>query len=189
MISPNLPNLMMRPLIALCTSLLLAAGCATVQTDYDAQVNIHNYHSYLLESVNHHPDEAAFNNPLNEKRLRTAVETNLATKGLHPVAEGATPDCIVRLSFGSRQVVENEPSPVHFGLGWGGYHRGFGGSMAFENDVHAYNDHRISVDLLDAKTRDPLWHVTINEDLNRLSGASAATRINQVVAEMFAKFP
>ncbi|MES1195583.1 MAG: DUF4136 domain-containing protein [Steroidobacter sp.] len=174
--------------VAAFATAILLAGCATVQTDYDPRVNVHNYHSYVLEYTGN-TNAAAFNNPLNAKRLRDAIEGQLASRGMHAVAEGETPDCIVSVSTGSRQVVENEPATPRIGIGFGWYHHGIGGSMAFDNDVYAYNEHRIAIDLLDGKSREPVWHASISENINRGSGASAEARIKDVVAQMFAKYP
>jgi hypothetical protein len=179
----KLPRLLVAALIA-----ILVTACATVQTDSDPRVNIHNYHSYQLDYTGN-TNATAFNNPLNAKRLREAIESNLASRGLHAAAEGDTADCIVSIATGSRQVVENEPTAPRIGIGWGWYGRGFAGSMAWDNDVHAYNEHRITIDLIDAKSKEPVWHASINENINEGSGTSAEARIRNVVAQLFAKFP
>lgn len=177
--------------VSLAATALVAttlAGCVTVQSDVDSRFNIHNYHSYQLEYTGS-TNASAFNNPINARRLRDAVEANLASRGFHAAAEGETPDCIVSVSTGSRQVVENEPvSPrVGFGFGWGG--RGYRSSVMWENDVYAYSEHRIAIDLLDNKTRDPIWHASINENINSGSGATAEARIRKAVDTLFTKFP
>jgi len=179
---------------ALSAALLLSACTTpTIRTDHDSKANLANYHTYSIEEPNSQPvgAERVFNNPLNQKRLRVAVENNLASKGLKPAAEGAPADSIVIISTGSRDVVESEPySPgPRFGFGWGWWHRGFGTSFMYDDSLYAYHEHRVSIDLLDAKTRQPVWHVTADEDINRLSGDSAEARINEVVAKMFEKYP
>lgn len=176
-----------RNLATLLFSAILVTACATVQTDYDPHVNFQNFHSYRLEYTGN-TNAAAFNNPLNAKRLRDAVESNLAARGMHAVAEGQVPDCVVRISTGSRQVVDNTPSP-RIGIGWGWYGRGIGGSMAWENDVYAYDEHRIAVDVLEGKTGEPVWHASVNANINQGSGISAEARIKDVVAKIFAKYP
>jgi len=167
---------------------VLLAGCVTVQSDVDPRFNVHNYHSYQLEYTGN-TNASAFSNPINARRLRDAVEANLASHGLHAAAEGETPDCIVSISTGSRQVVENEPvSPrIGFGFGWGG--RGYRSSVMWDNDMYAYSEHRIAIDLLDNKTRDPVWHASVNENINSGSGATAETRIRKAVDNLFTKFP
>ncbi len=181
-------SMLLRPLLFITTlALVILTGCTTIQTDSDPRVNMHNYHTYQLE-YSGNSNAVAFNNPLNAKRLRDAVETNLASRGMRPVAEGETPDCIVSVSTGSRQVVESDPG-THVGLGWGWFGRGFGGSLAWDNDVRAYSEYRIAIDLIDAKSHEPVWHASINENINRGSGASADTRIRTVVAQLFTKFP
>lgn len=175
-----------------CAALALLSACTTptVRTDYDAKASIAKYHTYSLEEpMPQAGPNRVFNNPLNQKRLRAAIESNLAAKGLQAAAAGASADCIVTMSSGSRDVIETEPGPIGWGVGWGWRHRGFGTSLAFSDDIYSYREHRISIDLLDAKTREPIWHVTADEDINRLSGTTAEARINEVVTAMFAKFP
>lgn len=174
--------------VIILAALSLLGGCATVQTDSDPRVNFHNYHTYQLEYTGN-TNATAFNNPMNARRLREAVEANLASRGMHPAAEGETPEVIVGVSTGSRQVVENEPSTPRIGFGFGWWGRGYGSSIAWDNDVRAYNEHRIAIDLIDGKSKEPVWHASMNENINRGSGASAEARIKEVVAQMFAKFP
>lgn len=175
---------------------VLALGaCSTPQVRYDtdARVNIADYHHYAWEQAANDTTAggAAFKNPLNVKRLRTAVDTNLTKHGLQPVVEGIAPDVYVTVSIGTRQNIETDyRSPVRFGMGWGYWHPGLMGSVAWDNDsVYTYREGRISIDLFDAKKREAIWHASVEQDMTYLTGDKAEARINEVVTAMFAKFP
>src|SRR5258708_15337340 len=69
-------------------------------------------------------------NPVNEARLRAAIQANLGTFGVHPGTEGA--DCLVGYGIGQRNVVDGYPG-YYGGIGWGdGWrHGGWGGYGAW----------------------------------------------------------
>lgn len=175
---------------------VLALGACTtpqVRYDTDARVNIADYHTYAWEQAANDATAGgpAFKNPLNVKRLRAAVDANLVKRGLQPVVEGAVPDAYVVIAIGTRQNIETDyRSPVRFGMGWGYWHPGFMGSVAWDNDsVYTYREGRVSIDLFDAKKHEAIWHASVEQDMTYLTGDKAEARINEVVAAMFAKFP
>lgn len=177
------------------TVLALSACSSTprVRHDADARVDMTNYHTYVWEQVTDDSGAGgpAFKNPLNQKRLRAAVEANLARHGLQPAAEGATPDSYVTVAMGTRQAVEAD-RPVRLGLGWGwgGWRSGMMGSVNWSTDgMYNYTEGRIAVDLYDARSRDPIWHAAVEQDLSYLTGRDAEARINAVVDAMFTRFP
>ena len=179
--------------------LLAVAACTTprVRSDADSHANISAYHTYGWEQSSDDvgPDGTAFNNPLNLKRLRAAVDANLAKRGLQPAAEGVKPDAYVKVSFGSRQTIETENSFPHVGVGFG-YGYGYGrrpwlmnSVMWDNNNLYAYREGRVAVTLFDAKKHEGIWHASVEQDLTDLTGDKAEARINEVVDAMFNKYP
>lgn len=180
----------------LCSAVLALSACSTtprVRHDADANANLGNYRSYVWEE----PEVAAtaggqaFKNPINEQRLRDAVQAQLAARGLQLAADGVMPDSYVTIAVGTRQTLEpDDRFPVRVGFGFGTWRPGFGSSIYMSNDgLYNYREGRISIDFYDATTRKPLWHATVEQDLSYLTGDNAQKRINAVVAAMFAKFP
>jgi hypothetical protein len=181
--------------LSMCSLVLLLAACTTprVRSDYDAKQAIGNYRSYVWEQAETDATAGgpAFDNPINEQRLRDAVDAQLAASGLQPAAAGATPDSYVTLAIGTRQAIDDrERFPVRFGFGFGTWSPGFGSSV-YLSDIGGYNyrEGRVTLDLYDAATRKPIWHATVEQDLSYMTGDSAQKRINQLVEAMFAKFP
>ena len=179
----------------LCSVVLQLSACSTPQVryDYDAKINIANYHRYVWEqaATEATPGGPAFDNPLNEQRLREAVEAQLSARNLQLAAAGEPPDSYVTLSIGTRHSIERDDRfPVRVGFGFGTWSPGFGSSVFFSNDgQYSYREGRLTIDFYDANTRKPIWHATVEQDLSYLTGVDAQKRIDAVVAAMFAKFP
>src|SRR3977135_4342549 len=81
-------------------------------------------------------------------------------------------DCLVGYGIGSSTVVE-DAYPYGWGWGW---------------DPYVYREGIIAVDLYDAKSRQPLWHASVEQSLYRLNGAEAEKRIDAAVAAIFTKY-
>ncbi len=130
-------------------------------------------------------------NPINENRLRIAIAARLQTLGMQPVTENA--DCLVGYGIGSRDVVEGA-YPVGWGIGAGWGRRGFVNAWGpgwgpgwYGPSV--YREGIIGVDLYDAKSKQPLWHATANQNLRDATGEAAEKKINAAVDAIFLKYP
>jgi Domain of unknown function (DUF4136) len=130
-------------------------------------------------------------NPVNEARLRAAIQANLGTVGVHPAGEGA--DCLVGYGIGQRNVVDGYPGyygGFGWGGGWGGRHGGWGGYGAWGWDYpYTYQEGVIGVDVYDGKSKQALWHASVNQNLNGVTGDKADKKIKDAVAAIFAKYP
>jgi hypothetical protein len=120
--------------------------------------------------------------PLNESRLRAAIATHLRT-GYIQEAPGAA-DCLVGYGIGSTYVVD--PGGPYYGYGWG---PGWGWYGWGWPGPYVYREGVIAIDLYDARTRQPLWHASVDQDLYGVSGAEAQKRIDAAVAALFTRFP
>jgi Domain of unknown function (DUF4136) len=116
-------------------------------------------------------------NPINEDRLRTAIAAHLKS-GIQSAPGNA--DCLVGYGIGSTQVVDYDG-----GYGWG-YPYGWGWGWP---GPYVYREGIISVDVYDARSRQPLWHASVNQSLYGVSGAEAEKRIDAAVAAIFTKYP
>lgn len=133
-------------------------------------------------------------NPVNEARLRAAIEANLSTVGVRPATENA--DCLVGYGIGQRNVVDGYPYG-YGGFGWGGgwgygWGRGGwgGGYGAWGWDYpYVYQEGVIGVDIYDGKSKQALWHATVDQNLNGVSGDKADKKIKDAVAAIFTKYP
>jgi hypothetical protein len=104
----------------------------------------------------------------------------------------------VGYGIGSRSSVEGA-YPVGWGWGAGfGYRRGWVGGWGWgpgwgpwgwDDGPYVYTQGIIGVDLYDAKTKQALWHATVNQDLREASGEKAEKKIDDAVTAIFQKYP
>ncbi|MFI4891076.1 MAG: DUF4136 domain-containing protein [Steroidobacterales bacterium] len=176
---------------------LLAVGaCATlpVTTDSNPNASVSSCRTYVFAHEHSAaPGQAggAFGNPLNSDRLRAAIAANLVARGIQPAGDPGSADCIVGYAMGSR-LVADEFAGYGIGWGWGGgwgWRHGYGyGGMGYDWPP-VYNEGRIAIDLFDAKSRQAIWHASVNTNVTDLTGPNAEVKINVAVGAIFAKFP
>jgi hypothetical protein len=174
--------------LAACTSL-------PVTTDSNPKLSVSSCHSYAFaqESFANSDHPAAYGNPLNAERLRVAVASNLAAKGIQHVERGTPADCVVGYAMGTRQVFNDYYAG--FGAGWGfgggygwGRRGGMYGGWGWDGPI-AQDETRIAVDLFDAKSHTPIWHASVSQNVSNLTGPNAEAKISAGTAAIFAKFP
>lgn len=136
------------------------------------------------------PARGGIANPVNEARLRAAISAHLQTLGVQLASSNA--DCLVGYGIGAHDVIEGA-YPIAWGAGFG-WHRGgwgwggWGGGWGWDAP-YVYREGIIGVDLYDARTREPLWHASANQDLTGVTGPKAEKKINDAVDAIFNKYP
>ena len=170
----------------------LFAGCTTLPVTIDANptLSVSNCHTYAFaqEHVANADQPAAYGNPLNAERLRLAIASNLAARGIQPVDRGSA-ECVVGYAMGSRQVFNDYYAG--FGAGWGsgwGRRGGLYGGWGWD-EPYVSDETRIAIDLFDAKSHTPIWHASVSQNVADLTGPQAEAKINAGTAAIFAKFP
>ena len=171
---------------------LSACNTVAVRTDYARDMSASMCHTYAfaMEHVANIDQPAAYANPLNAERLRTAIQYNMAARGIQLVDRSAA-DCVVGYAMGTRQVFDGYYGG-YYGAGWGfgGYRRGWGFAGGWGYDgPWVQNETRISVDLFDAKSHKPIWHASASQDVYELSGPKAVEKIDLATAAIFNKYP
>ena len=125
-------------------------------------------------------------NPVNEGRLRAAIAAHLETAGMQLAPSNA--DCLVGYGIGAHNVVEGA-YPIGWGAGFGFRRGGFGFGGFGWDGPYVSRQGIIGVDLYEAKTREPLWHASANQDLTGVTGEKAERKINEAVDAIFQKYP
>src|SRR3979411_3036180 len=89
--------------IGACLTALAACTTLSVRTDTNPTFPVVNCHSYAFaqEHVANADQPAEYANPLNAERLRSAIEANLAARGLQHADLGSA-DCVIGYAMGSR---------------------------------------------------------------------------------------
>ena len=95
-------------ILAVTTPLALAGCALQARSDVDARSSVGMCHTYTFgDAEQKHPDAApAFANPLNEKRLREAIQGKLTERGMQSAGEAAA-DCAVGYAIGSRLALDD----------------------------------------------------------------------------------
>jgi hypothetical protein len=171
------------------------AACTTlrVTTDVNPNFSVSNCHTYSFATEHSGGADAAFSNPLNGDRLRAAIESNLAARGVTKAADRTSADCVVGYALGTRQVFNDYYAG--WGAGWGvGYgwgrrgYGGWGGGWGYDGPW-VENETRIVVDVFDARAHKAIWHGAVSETVSDLQGPNADVKINAATAAIFAKLP
>ena len=159
-------------------------GCAslTVKSDVNTALigSVHcNTFAWAGSFRGNSPIRNTIANPLNESRLRAAISAHLGNTPIQPAPGNA--DCLVGYGIGSTAVVYPGWPYYGYGYGWGwGY--GWPGPYVYREGI-------IAVDLYDARSGQPLWHASVDQDLSGASGPEAQKRIDAAVAAIFTKYP
>ncbi len=170
------------------------AACTTlrVTTDVNPNFSVSNCHTYTFASEHSGGPDAAFSNPLNADRLRAAIESNMAAKGVTKAADKAAADCVVGYALGTRQVFNDYYGGWGpgwgVGYGWGRPGYGWGGGFGYDGPW-VENETRIVVDVFDARAHQAIWHGAVSQSISDLQGPNAVAKINAATAAIFAKLP
>jgi len=163
---------MKRTLVLLAVPVLLGAiGCSSlkVYNDYDDSMNFAHYRTYRWLPR----DEAAGVIPLYDKRIRTAVDHELANKGFEEVENGPV-DLIV-----SYEALLNERIQVRArDYYWHGYYP----------EIDRYQEGTLVIDLVDYTRNQLVWRAwasgVFDEDPRK-----ANEQINEAVYKIFKRYP
>jgi Domain of unknown function (DUF4136) len=180
-------NQIFRTCSVACTAVLMLSACITsrVTSDVASGASASQCHTFAWAGSFHNNGSGrSVANPVNESRLRSAIAANLAAKGVQPASGEA--DCLVGYGIGVQTVVEGGyPYPYGWGWGWrGGYYGAWGW-----DGPYAYREGIVAVDLYDGKSRQPLWHASVDQNVVGLTGAAADNKIKSAVAAIFTKYP
>lgn len=131
-------------------------------------------------------------NPVNESRLRAAIASHMQALGVQLTKEN--PDCLVGYGIGSHLVVDPGFGPYPYGpwgYGYGFGYWGWGGPWGpwGWDGPYVFREGMIGIDLYDARTREALWHASVDQNLYGATGADAEQKIDAAVAALFAHFP
>ena len=151
-----------------------------VKTDYDRSANFSQYKTYSWEKVQ-------TQNQLWVDRIKEAVNTALAVKGLTPVESGGDM-AIVAIEMTKNQQTLNTFYDG-FGGGWG-WRRGggFGGFGEATTTTDNYKVGTLVVDLFDARTKTLLWRGSASDTLSDKSDKNIKD-LDKGVQKMFDHFP
>jgi hypothetical protein len=172
------------------TAALLLSGtfsqASNVRTDYDHGANFLNHHTYSWGSVK-------ASNPLNEDRVKAAIEKDLQAKGWQLVASGGNATVFATDNVKSEREAETMYDGIGGGWGWGGW-GGFGGGFGMggfgEANTTEENQRvgHLVVDIFDVSSHHLLFRGVADDDLSNKASKNTKN-LDKDVNDMFKKFP
>jgi hypothetical protein len=151
-----------------------------VKTDYDRSANFSQYKTYSWEKVQ-------TQDQLWVDRIKEAVNTALAAKGLTPVESGGDVAIVAIEMTKNQQTLDTFYDGFGGGWGWrrGG---GFGGFGDATTTTENYKVGTLVVDLFDAHTKKLIWRGSASDTLSDKSDKNIKN-LDKGVQKMFGHFP
>lgn len=182
-------------LIALLSAL---AACTAPQprTDVAAGADFAAFHrfAWYAEDALFQPGEG--DKPLsllNRRRVVEAIEATLGAKGFTKAENREGADFLVAYSVGTRERIsgtemigEGFYRPWHWGWPYYGAGLGMGHALA---TFDSRTEGRLSIDVLDARTRKPVWHGVAPDTLSALDLEQSGTRVVRAAQSVLDRFP
>ena len=158
-------------------ALLLASAsfAQQVKTDFDRSTDFSYYRTYSWEKV-----QTA--DPLWVDRIKEAVNSALATKGLTPVASGGD------IAIVAIEMTKNQQTLNTFYDGFGGGWRWGGGFGNATTTVDNYKVGTLVVDLFDANSKQLIWRGSSSDTLSDKSDKNIKN-LDKGVQKMFEHYP
>jgi hypothetical protein len=156
-------------------TLLLACGAFAqqVKTDYDHKANFGQYKTYSWKEVQ-------TRDPLLVDRIKNAVNSTLAAKGLMEVPSGGD------VEVSAVEMTENQETQNTFYDSFGGRRVGRFGYATTTTDT--YKVGTLLIDLFDAKTEKLIWRSSSSDTLSNNPDKNTKN-LDNGVKKMFKHFP
>lgn len=151
-----------------------------VKTDYDHGVDFSRYHTFAYHSGKGMGQGRMINNSIVADRIHSAVEEDLASKGLH--LSQSNPDLYVSYFLGAKDE-QNVTDGFPYGIGrWG---------WGMWNDVMVtnYTEGTLVLDFIDAHTNKLVWRAYIQKAVNNPQDLGKEKNIDKMVSKAVKKFP
>ncbi len=197
----NIVNFKIRTALSLLVVLSISACATTLKSSVDvaehAEFGELKTYAWISDQPMFASNAAAPEvvNPLNEQRIRTAVEDQLQNKGYRKVSIDQA-DFVVAFTLGARERVRIQQHYNDFGYNYYGYHHGFNrfsrfgrgfGGFGSSVSVRTFTEGTLVVDIFENTEKEAIWHGSATK---RLSGDGATLElIDEAVTTLLAEFP
>ena len=176
---------MLRSLILAGSLIVLLTACSSISTDhdFDDQADFSKYVSYAwIPASAERIADPVEHSQLQDRRIRAAVERELAGKGI--TAAAGSPDLIVAYSTKTTEKTEV------FDGGYNSYgYRGYRGNYwrPSSMNVYQYEEGTLIVDLIDAEKKQLVWRGKAVGIVGEYKDSEE--QINKAVQKLFLNYP
>lgn len=125
--------------------------------------------------------------PLNQRRIKEAIESDLAAKGFTLVEDSNRADFAVSVTVGARDRISVETYPFRYRGSWGW--RRFGFYYGPQVDTHTYREGILAIDVFDQATNQPVWHGWAEKRITNSDRTDAAGQTKAAVTAILRDFP
>lgn len=168
----------------------LLASCATIRadSDYYEAADFSQYRSYvwMAESPLIRSDSSRVEvSPLTVRRIREAIERDLAEKRFEPAATRDAADFSISFTVGARDMITLEDYPPYYRGQWRWGRPYYWPSV----DVGMYTEGMLAIDIFDNETREPVWHGWARKTILQSDIDDPEATIEAAVEAILADFP
>jgi Domain of unknown function (DUF4136) len=167
-------------LLFLCTA-ISCRPTVSVYHDYDRQFDLSTYRSFnwKMEGRTESNQNPLYDNELNSKRIKAAVEKELMNKRYQLTSE--SPDLFVHyhIVIEDKSVVIREPDDHNYSPYW----------LGSDMNAYQYKEGTLIIDLMDAEANALIWRgwaVAILEDVDP---KDTENRLNKIIERIFEGLP
>lgn len=188
------PTYLYRLLCVLSLGFLLGfTGCSTkprVITDYEPSYNFAALKSFVVKETKQDTKESLLVSPFTLGHIQSLLNTELAKR--YQQATEANADFYVTYHVIVEEKLDPQNYDALYGVGYRGYrypsplfyHPGLGGG------VNVYNQGSLIIDMVDAKTQQPIWRGVSEKRLRTgLSPQEQRNILSSALMEILAQFP
>lgn len=167
---------------------LLLAGCSAMRVSSSqypaADFTGYRTYAWIADDPQIRPqDTAPTISALTARRIREAVDAELAAKGYSAVAAPQLANFVVAYTVGTRDRIDARSYPAPYRGPW--LWRGYGPGM----DLRVYQEGTLAIDIFDGATRQPVWHGRASKEIYSSDVEDPGPVIRAAVAAILKKFP
>ena len=181
----------MRNLLIALTVLFLAACAKTPDWDYDQSTDFSNFKTFAwVKNASLSKDVKNYQiNPIMEKRVREAVNSDLINKGLTQVPIEQA-DILINYHASVDKKMDINTFSAHYDARWSYWNRPWNNSFHTEKQVREYEVGTLIIDVVDKNSNQLIWRGAKEGRLNKNQKPEKRTTvINETVINILSNFP
>jgi hypothetical protein len=181
--------------LGLVVAIFCLSACATkpyVATDYEESYNFAALKTFSVKAAKPENKEDILVSPFTLSHIHALVNSELS-KRYQSVGENASPDFLVTYHVVMEEKLDPNTYDEMYGYGFWGRGYRYPSPLFYRpsmGTVRVYNQGSLIIDMVDAKTQQPIWRGVSEKRLNKsLSPQKQREILTGAVMEVLAQFP